>query len=223
MLPLQLGRRDGAKPLRVLALGAHSDDIEIGCGATMLLLQRAAKIDVTWVVFGAAGVREDEAHASADAFLASAASASVHCHAFRDGYFPHLGDEVKDVFEELKGELDPDVIFTHSRTDLHQDHRLVNELTWNTFRDHLVLEYEVPKYDGDLGAPNAFVPVSEDVAREKAELLVRHFTTQRGKHWFDEELFLGLMRLRGAEAGSSSRYAEAFYSRKLVLAADGVA
>jgi LmbE family N-acetylglucosaminyl deacetylase len=205
---------------RVLALGAHSDDIEIGCGASMLALQRAAALDVTWVVLGAAGEREDEARASADAFLAGAASASVQCHSFRDGYFPYVGAEIKDVFEELKTH-EPDVIFTHARGDLHQDHRLVNELTWNTWRDHLILEYEVPKYDGDLGAPNAFVPVSEAVAREKAELLVRHFPSQRGKHWFDEDLFLGLMRLRGAEARSPSRYAEAFFSRKFVVDVGG--
>jgi LmbE family N-acetylglucosaminyl deacetylase len=220
MLQLDLARGDAR---RVLALGAHSDDIEIGCGATILALQKAAKLDVTWVVFGAAGERADEARASADAFLANAASASVRCHTFRDGYFPYVGGEVKDVFEELKSEIEPDVVFTHTRRDLHQDHRLVNELTWNTWRDHLVLEYEVPKYDGDLGTPNAFVPIPEDVAREKAELLVRNFATQRGKHWFDEELFLGLMRLRGAEARSPSRYAEAFFSRKLVLAVGGEA
>lgn len=220
MLQLDLAR-GGVR--RVLVLGAHSDDIEIGCGATMLALQKAVELDVTWVVFGAAGEREDEARASAGAFLANAASASVRCHAFRDGYFPYVGGELKDVFEELKSELEPDVVFTHTRGDLHQDHRVVNELTWNTWRDHLVLEYEVPKYDGDLGAPNAFVPVPEVVAREKAGLLIRHFATQRGKHWFDEELFLGLMRLRGAEARSPSRYAEGFFSRKLVLTVGGEA
>ena len=218
MLHLDLAR-SGTR--HVLALGAHSDDIEIGCGATVLALQRAAALDVTWVVFGAAGKRADEAKASADAFLANAATASVRCHPFRDGYFPYLGGEIKDVFEELKAEVDPDVIFTHTSGDLHQDHRLVNELTWNTWRDHVVLEYEVPKYDGDLGAPNAFVPVAEDVARQKADLLIRHFGSQRDKHWFDEELFLGLMRLRGAESRSPSRYAEAFFSRKLVLAVGG--
>ena len=218
MLHLDLA---GGGTRRVLALGAHSDDIEIGCGGTLLALQRRTDIDVTWVVFGASGAREDEARASADVFLAGASTASVRCHAFRDGYFPYLGGEIKDVFEQLKSEVQPDVVFTHARHDLHQDHRLVNELTWNTWRDHLVLEYEVPKYDGDLAAPNAFVPVPEDVAREKAALLVRHFATQRDKHWFDEELFLGLMRLRGAEARSPSRYAEAFFARKLALGFGG--
>jgi LmbE family N-acetylglucosaminyl deacetylase len=208
----------GAGVRRVLVLGAHSDDIEIGCGATLLTLLRASTLDVTWVVLGATGERAEEARGSADAFLANAASASVRCHTFRDGYFPYVGGEIKDVFEELKAEVDPDVVFTHARRDLHQDHRLVNELTWNTWRDHFILEYEVPKYDGDLGTPNAFVPVSDSAARQKAELLVRHFASQRSKHWFDEELFLGLMRVRGGESRSPSRYAEAFFARKVVLA-----
>jgi len=209
---------DGEGPaLRVLALGAHSDDIEIGCGATLLALTRARQVEVTWVVLGASGVRESEARASADAFLADAAGASFVGRGFRDGYFPYVGGEVKDVFEELKAALEPDLVLTHARHDLHQDHRLVCELTWNTWRDHLVLEYEVPKYDGDLGAPNVFVPVSEALAEEKARLLVEHFESQRGKHWFDERLFLGLMRLRGAEANAPEGYAEAFFGRKLPL------
>ena len=148
-------------------------------------------------------------------FLADADESSVVCHPFRDGYFPYVGGAVKDVFEGLKQTVDPDVIFTHARHDLHQDHRLVCELTWNTWRDHLVLEYEIPKYDGDLGTPNLFVEVSEELAREKTDELESAFASQRAKHWFDEELFLGLMRLRGAEAGAASGYAEAFFGRKL--------
>jgi LmbE family N-acetylglucosaminyl deacetylase len=215
---LRLPLHGGDAPVRrVLALGAHSDDIEIGCGATLLALQRTHELEVTWVVLGAEGIRKDEAETSAVSFLTNAASSSVECHPFRDGYFPYVGAEVKDVFEELKSRLQPDVIFAHSRHDLHQDHRVVCELTWNTWRDHLILEYEIPKYDGDLGAPNLFVPIPEEVAHEKTRLLASSFESQRGKHWYEEELFLGLMRLRGMEARAPSGYAEAFYCRKLSL------
>jgi LmbE family N-acetylglucosaminyl deacetylase len=167
---------------------------------------------VTWVVLAAAGRRGDEARASAGDFLADAGVSDVHVHEFRDGFLPYLGGEVKDVFEGLKP-VDPDLVFTHARDDLHQDHRLACELTWNTFRDHLILEYEIPKYDGDLGAPNIFVPVDEALADEKLGLLREHYGSQAGKHWFDEELFRGLLRLRGME--SATRYAEAFTCRKL--------
>jgi LmbE family N-acetylglucosaminyl deacetylase len=203
---------------RVLALGSHSDDIEIGCGATLLALTRARpEIEVTWVVLGAEGRREREARASAEAFVAAASRSEVVVQGFRDGFFPYVGGEVKDAFEELKSRLDPDLILTHARHDLHQDHRLVCELTWNTWRDHLILEYEIPKYDGDLGTPNVFVPVSEEVAREKVRLVLEAFESQSEKHWFDEGLFLGLMRVRGMEGRSPSGYAEAFTCRKLSL------
>jgi LmbE family N-acetylglucosaminyl deacetylase len=201
----------------VLALGAHSDYIEIGCGATILALQELRDVDVTWVVFGAGGARGEEARESAEVFLAGSRERRVLCHEFRDGYFPYVGGEIKDVFEGLKAEIDPDVVFTHTRADLHQDHRLVCELTWNTWRDHFVLEYEIPKYDGDLGAPNAYFPVTVDIARRKVDALLDSFPTQRDKHWFDEEVFLGLMRLRGMEGHSASGYAEAFYARKVLL------
>jgi LmbE family N-acetylglucosaminyl deacetylase len=203
---------------RVLALGAHADDIEIGCGAALLALTRAnPAVEVTWVVFAASGERADEARRSAETFLASAASADVVVHGFRDGYLPHAGAEVKDLFEELKSRVEPDLVFTHTRHDLHQDHRAVCELTWNTWRRHLVLEYEIPKYDGDFGAPNVFVPVSRELAVEKARTVVDAFPSQQVKHWFDEELLLGVMRLRGMEAASESGYAEAFTCRKLSL------
>jgi len=209
---------DGDSPVRrVLVLGAHADDIEIGCGATLLALQRSRDVEVDWVVLGVNGIRESEARASAESFLAGASSSSVMCHGFRDGYFPYLGGEIKDVFEGLKTRVDPDVILTHARHDLHQDHRLVCELTWNTWRDHLVLEYEIPKYDGDLRAPNVFVPIPEELAREKTRLIERSFPSQSDKHWFDETTFLGLMRLRGMEVRSPSGYAEAFFCRKLSL------
>jgi LmbE family N-acetylglucosaminyl deacetylase len=203
---------------KILAIGSHSDDIEIGCGATLLALTRAQpELDVTWVVLGAQGVREEEARASASKFLESAGRSEVIVHGFRDGFFPYVGEQVKDAVEELKARIDPGIIFTHARGDLHQDHRLVCELTWNTWRDHLIVEYEIPKYDGDLSSPNMFVSIPEELAREKAELLVRMFGSQRSKHWFDAELFLGLMRVRGMEGRSPSGYAEAFTCRKLAL------
>jgi LmbE family N-acetylglucosaminyl deacetylase len=202
----------------VLALGSHSDDIEIGCGATLLALTRTRpEIEVTWVVLGAEGEREREARASAEAFMGAATRSEVIVHGFRDGFFPYVGGDVKDVFEDLKSRLEPDLILTHARHDLHQDHRLVCELTWNTWRDHLILEYEIPKYDGDLGTPNVFVPISEEVARQKVRLVLDAFESQAAKHWFDEQLFLGLMRVRGMEGRSPSGYAEAFTCRKLSL------
>jgi len=206
----------GPGELRVLAVGCHSDDIEIGCGGTILALTKArATVHLTWVVLSAPGERAAEAEAGAAAFLARAAASDVHVHDFRDGFLPYAGEAVKEVFEELKG-VDPDVVFTHARHDLHQDHRLACELTWQTFRDHLILEYEIPKYDGDLGSPNVFVPLDDEIADEKLELLRTHHASQSGKHWFDDELFRGLLRLRGMEA--ASRYAEAFTCRKLTIA-----
>jgi len=207
------------RPLRsILAVGSHSDDIEIGCGATLLAATRSRpELEVTWIVLAADGEHEAEARASAGAFLESANRSTIDVHRFRDGFFPYIGGEIKDVFEELKHRIDPDLIFTHARHDLHQDHRLVCELTWNTWREHVIFEYEIPKYDGDLGAPNVFVAIPEELAREKAEMLLRRFDSQRDKHWFDAELFLGLMRLRGMEGRSSSGYAEAFTCRKLAL------
>ena len=202
---------------RVLCLGAHSDDIEIGCGGTILrLLAEHSNLSVYWVVFSANQARRREALTSARLFLGGTKSKKIVVHSFRDGFFPYQGARIKREFELLKA-INPAVILTHFRHDLHQDHRLVNELTWNTFRNHLILEYEIPKYDGDLGAPNVFVPLSEFVCRQKAEYLSRAFQTQRGKHWFTDGTFLGLMRLRGVESGSRQKHAEAFYARKLVF------
>jgi LmbE family N-acetylglucosaminyl deacetylase len=210
---------DAVQPItRVLVVGSHSDDIEIGCGATLLALTRARPdVQVTWVVLCAEGARADEARASAGRFLAGAGRADVRVYGFRDGFFPYVGGDVKEVFESLK-DIDPQLVLTHTRFDLHQDHRLVCELTWNTFRDHLILEYEVPKYDGDLGTPNLFVPVTRELAEEKALLISEEFGTQAGKHWFETNVFLGLMRLRGMESRAPSGYAEAFTCRKLSLA-----
>jgi LmbE family N-acetylglucosaminyl deacetylase len=200
---------------RVLAVGCHPDDLEIGCGGTLLSLTRGSPgVEVTWVVLSASGERAEEARASASAFLAAAASSDLRLHDFGDGYLPWSGGDVKDVFEGLKG-VEPDLVLTHARHDLHQDHRLACELTWNTFRDHLILEYEIPKYDGDLGAPNVFVSLEPELVDEKLRLLTEHYGSQADKHWFDEELFRGLMRIRGME--SATRYAEAFTCRKLRL------
>ena len=206
-----------ARPIeRVLAIGCHADDIEIGCGGTILALTRSRpELEVTWVVLAAPGERAAEARASVEAFLTDAGTSDIQVCEFRDGFLPYVGGEVKEVFEGLKS-VRPDLVFTHTRHDLHQDHRLACELTWNTFRDHLILEYEIPKYDGDLGTPNVFVTLDESLVEEKLLLLRTHYGSQQGKHWFDDELFRGLMRLRGME--SATRYAEAFTCRKLSLA-----
>jgi LmbE family N-acetylglucosaminyl deacetylase len=214
-----LGLSPAEAPRRVLAIGCHADDIEIGCGGTLLTLVAAnPAVEVDWVVLAAPGARSAEARASATAFLAGAANVRVEVHEFRDGFLPYVGGEVKQVFEDLKGRVDPQLVFTHASYDFHQDHRLACELTWNTFRNHLILEYEIPKYDGDLGRPNVFVPLTADVVERKLALLDEHFPSQSGKHWFDRETFVGLMRLRGMEAAAPGRYAEAFTSRKVVLA-----
>jgi LmbE family N-acetylglucosaminyl deacetylase len=201
--------------LRVLCLGAHSDDIEIGCGGTVLrMLHDFPTAEFRWVVLSAPGRRGEEARASAADFLSGADSPRVDLSEFRDGYFPYVGADIKDFFETLK-DFAPDVVLTHCRNDRHQDHRLVNELTWNTFRDHLVLEYEIPKYDGDLGIPNAFVYLDKATAQRKLELIVRHFASQRSKHWFTAENLSALMRLRGVECRAPQGFAEAFYGRKI--------
>jgi LmbE family N-acetylglucosaminyl deacetylase len=201
----------------ILCLGAHSDDIEIGCGATIHKLTRLRPgLEVWWVVFTADGKRGAEAKNSARLFLQNAARSHVIIKQFRNGYFPFEGAAIKDFFESLKSRVKPDLVFTHFRNDRHQDHRLVSDLTWNTFRNHLILEYEIPKYDGDIGSPNVFVPIEEQIASEKADNLCRFFATQNNKHWFDRNTFLALMRLRGIEC--CAQYAEAFYGRKLVCA-----
>jgi LmbE family N-acetylglucosaminyl deacetylase len=216
MKSLQLAPTGGR--LSVLLLGAHSDDIEIGAGATVLgLIAGKAGLHIQWCVLSGAAERQNEARASAAAFLAGCNNAEVEVLDFRDGFFPQQGEQIKIWFEALKTRANPDVIFTHYRDDAHQDHREVCRLTWNTFRDHLILEYEIPKWDGDLGQPNLFVPITANTMERKIELLERNFESQRSKHWFDLETFRGLARLRGNECRASERYAEAFYSRKLSL------
>jgi LmbE family N-acetylglucosaminyl deacetylase len=209
-------------PLVVLALGAHSDDIEIGCGGTLIhLAALRPTLEVVWVVFAAHGPRIDEARTSAERLLEPVGARDVRIQSYEESFLPYHGAEVKRYFELLKAEVEPDVIFTHCRHDLHQDHRLLCELTWNTFRDHLVLEYEVPKYDGDLATPNVYVPITRDVCDRKVETLLACFSTQQSKHWFTREVLMGLMSVRGAECRSETGYAEAFYGRKIALGASG--
>jgi LmbE family N-acetylglucosaminyl deacetylase len=204
--------------LSVLCLGAHSDDIEIGAGATLLSMQeRGVRLDVHWCVLSGIGERESEARASASDFLSAAQRCQIEVMSFRDGFFPEQGEAIKSWFESLRERVDPDLIFTHRRGDAHQDHRHVCRLTWNTFRDHCILEYEIPKWDGDMGQPNLYVPISAGALKRKIDLLLRHFGSQRSKQWFDSETFLGLARLRGMECRAPERYAEAFVGRKLSL------
>jgi LmbE family N-acetylglucosaminyl deacetylase len=208
---------DAASPFKVLCLGAHSDDIEIGCGGTILRLATQYKNCVFhWVVFSAIGVRAAEAQRAAELFAGKTALRGPLLKAFQDGFMPFVGGEVKAVFEELKA-ISPDLILTHNRHDAHQDHRLLAELTWNTFRDHLIFEYEVPKYDGDLGQPNLFVPLESELCEKKVRYILEAFPSQNSKRWFRQDTFLSLMRLRGMECNASSGFAEAFYCHKLTL------
>jgi LmbE family N-acetylglucosaminyl deacetylase len=208
---------DGTGPFTILCLGSHSDDIEIGCGATLLQLKKRIKqLRIYWVVFSAVGPRAQEARVAADLFTKDC-EAKVVLKEFQDGFLPYHGSEVKRSFEELKAEVNPSLIFTHWGEDAHQDHRLLSELAWNTFRDHLILEYEIPKYDGDLGRPNVYVPLEAPLYEEKIDYLFQAFKSQQSKRWFDRNTFLGLMRIRGMECNAVSGYAESFHCRKMVL------
>jgi LmbE family N-acetylglucosaminyl deacetylase len=212
--------KKGRGAFQILCLGAHSDDIEIGCGGAILELLRTRRdLEFHWVVFSAGPHREREARRSANLFLKGAAKKNISILNFRDTFFPFEGVKIKEFFEELRSRLSPGLILTHTREDLHQDHRVINELTWNTWRNHLILEYEIPKYDGDLGAPNFFVPFDRKICDRKVKYLLSCFKTQRDKNWFTKDTFQGLMRIRGIEANSPGRFAEGFYSRKLVLGA----
>lgn len=206
------------RALNILCLGAHSDDIEIGCGGTILrLIKDLRNVTFCWVVFSSGTARKQEAKNSAYAFLRRIKQKSVIVEGFRDGFFPYVGGEIKEFFEELKRKVSPDLIFTHYRFDLHQDHRLLSELTWNTFRDHTILEYEIPKYDGDLGSPNVFFHLSKSICVRKVSYLLKYFPSQRENHWFNQETFQSLLLLRGVESNAPEKYAEAFYSRKMLF------
>jgi LmbE family N-acetylglucosaminyl deacetylase len=218
MLSINL-KADAPEGLTILCLGAHSDDIEIGCGGTLLHLKKAyPRVKFHWVVLSAEGLRGNEAAKAAELF-AGDSEHSVTLKNFRDGFLPYVGAEVKNFFEETRKRVNPDVIFTHWRGDAHQDHRLISELTWNTYRDHLILEYEIPKYDGYMGRPNLFVPLEAPLVEHKVDYLFQAFQSQQSKRWFERETFLSLMRLRGMESNSPSGYAEAFHVRKVVMRA----
>jgi LmbE family N-acetylglucosaminyl deacetylase len=204
--------------LKILCLGAHSDDIEIGCGGTTLrLLSEYDHVEVHWVVLGASGKRDGEAVASANKFLVDAKKKKIVIKNFKESYFPYIGQKIKDFFEKLKKNISPDIIFTHCRHDLHQDHRLISELTWNTFRDHFILEYEIVKYDGDLGSPNLFVHLDEATCQKKICLIMECFKSQKNRDWFTPDAFLSILRIRGIESKAPQEYAEGFYCRKLVF------
>ncbi len=217
MVELKIERGSSA-PLKILCLGAHADDLEIGCGGTILtLLRRPGSAHIWWVVFCSDKTRAQEATAGAEQFLEGAQDCHVIVKSFRDGFLPYEGMKVKEFFEELKSQCSPDVIFTHKQEDRHQDHRLISELTWNTFRDHLILEYEIPKFDGDLGSPNVFVSLDEAILKRKTDSILSIFSSQAGNYWLTEDLLRGVARIRGIESGPNGPFAEAFFARKAIL------
>jgi len=206
------------RDIKIMCLGAHCDDIEIGCGGTMLsILNKYRHAEVYWVVFSSDPMRENEARSSADIFLESADVKTIEVRNFRNGYFPYAGNEIKDYFENFKVKYSPDIIFTHYSKDFHQDHRIISELTWNTFRNNFILEYEIPKYDGDFGTPNFFVSLESYVCNTKVNTILNCFKTQGDKHWLTEDLLYSTLRIRGMECCSLTNYAEAFYCRKAII------
>ncbi len=213
----------GAQAIRsVLLLGAHCDDIEIGCGGTLLRMAAALpQAEFLWVTLSSDAGRAAETREAAKRLLAGSRAVTVHCETFRGSYFPHEGARIKDFFESLKGRVQPDLILTHHGGDLHQDHRVTSELTWNTFRNHMILEYEIPKFDGDLGRPNVYVPLTAGELAAKTRVLLECFPSQRDRSWFTGETFSALARLRGIECNAPGGYAEAFYARKLVMGLGG--
>jgi LmbE family N-acetylglucosaminyl deacetylase len=217
MLGIIFNKENEAR-LNILCIGAHSDDIEIGCGGTILrLVDEFPNLNFYWIVLGSNQLRCEEAFNSANAMLRNVNDKKIYIKGFKDGFFPFIGAEIKDYFEQLKQEISPDLIFTHYRHDLHQDHRLISELTWNTFRNHLILEYEIPKYDGDIGSPNFFVQLSESTCLKKIQHLLTYFQSQIERDWFTADTFQALLRLRGMEAKSPDKFAEGFYCRKIVF------
>jgi LmbE family N-acetylglucosaminyl deacetylase len=206
------------RPFRILCLGAHSDDLEIGCGGSILrILEENPSIEIHWIVFSSNQERENEARSSVSLFLANAGHKNIVIKDYRDAFFPYIGGEIKNYFEEIKQNIHPDLIFSHYRRDLHQDHRLISELTWNTFRNHLILEYEILKYDGDLGRPNFFIHLNDNICKRKLDILLKCFKTQGKRNWFTEDAFRSIMRIRGIESNAPDKYAEAFYCRKMII------
>jgi len=204
--------------INILCLGAHSDDIEIGCGGTILrILQEFDNICVKWIVFSALNDRKTEAVQSAKNFLNNVKKQNVIIKDYKENYFPFIGDKIKDYYDEIKYNFNPDIIFTHYKNDAHQDHKIISDITWNTFRNHMILEYEIPKYDGDFGSPNLFIKLPENVCQKKINYIMNNFKTQKRKNWFTDDTFWALLRLRGMEAKSPSKYAEAFYCKKIIF------
>jgi len=202
----------------VLCLGAHCDDIEIGCGGALIELRRRyPQLRFHWVVFSGDEERERETRAAAAQLLDAGNHYEIEVHRFRGSYFPYLGGEIKDAFEALRKRVAPDLVFTHFLNDRHQDHRVIAELTWNSFRDHAVLEYEIAKFEGDLAQPSVYFPLPLPAVERKVATLLDCFPSQRQRKWFDAELFRGQLRLRGVECNAPSRYAEGFHARKLIL------
>jgi LmbE family N-acetylglucosaminyl deacetylase len=217
MLKIALEKKIGTSP-KVLCLGAHCDDIEIGSGGTLMnLIDEYQDIEFCCVIFCSNQAREQESYKSFEILLKKVHKKSINIFNFKDGFLPYQEEKVKDIFEKMKKAFVPDLILTHYRDDRHQDHRIVSDLTWNTYRDHLILEYEIPKYDGDFGTPNFFFELSEATCRQKINHILQVYTSQKEKHWFTEDIFLATARLRGMEACAKSKYAEAFYCRKIVL------
>lgn len=204
--------------LNILCIGAHSDDIEIGCGGSILrLLSEYENTEVHWLVLGSTGRRDKEAVASANAFLTGAKRKNIIVKNFKNSYFPFVGEEIKNYFENIKNKVSPDIIFTHYRHDLHQDHRVTSELTRNTFRNHMILEYEIIKYDGDIGSPNLFIHLDEEICQKKVNMIMKYFKTQRNKDWFTTDVFFSMLRIRGLESKAPDKYAEGFYCNKLII------
>jgi len=217
MLKLRFEKKDSS-PLKILCLGAHSDDIEIGCGGTIMrLIEEHPQLEIVWVVFSARAQRRREARASAQSIIGILQKKTIITKNFRDGFFPFEGYAIKDEFEALKKKFSPDLVMTHYRDDRHQDHRVISDLTWNTFRDHLILEYEIPKYDADLGSPNFFVHLNRSLCKKKVEILLNSFVSQKPNHWFTKDSFYSILNIRGIESNSPSRYAEGFYCRKIAF------
>ncbi len=215
MIPLKF---DKAQGLKILALGAHCDDIEIGCGGTLLkLIEDYPIAHIKWLVFASNERRKQEAVDAANMFLEDVSDKEIKVFSYRDAFLPHSSLEIKEEFEQIKHQFNPDLIFTHYREDRHQDHRLISDLTWNTWRNHLILEYEIPKYDGDLGHPSLFVHLGKRQVEKKIHILQKCYDSQAKKHWFDEETFKALMRIRGMESANADKYSEAFHVRKIIL------
>jgi LmbE family N-acetylglucosaminyl deacetylase len=218
MMKITFDTDNNRQPIKILCLGAHSDDLEIGCGGTVLkLLNKYSHLEIYWVVFSSDPIRSNEALTSASDLLSETTDKTIIIKEFQESYFPYIGKEIKNYFEELKKQFIPDLIFTHRRDDMHQDHRLISELTWNTYRNHLIFEYEIPKYEGDLGSPNLYVHLDQVLSDRKVQLIHQHFKSQAARQWFSQDTFWAVLKLRGIESNSPSGYAEGFYCRKIVF------